>query len=431
MVNSLTLDSTYPALIFNAGRDTIHHGAVDIARSLGRLGVPVYAVVEDAHTPLAHSRYLTRAFVWENWPADREALLYAMSSIADTIGRPAILFPLDDWSAIFVAENANILRQRFLFPKLPPDLPRQLANKANLHSLCAKLGIPQARSLCPNSVAEVREFSKQVGFPIVVKAAEQWQHLYNRRSTKYSRRSARFITSQESLSDLCEQIDSEQPSRMILQEYIPGDDWIYHGYSDSELNLYVSFTGRKLLNYPPAGGSTALGISINNDELRCQAETLLKLTSYSGITDMDWRHDERDGQYKLMDCNPRIGMNFQMFENDAGIDVVRAQHLNISGRTVSTPPMIEGRLFTVESYWFLSSLRGGRRSETKAEQNGALRTTSSKLAWSSSDDPLPIFVMAIRLPVQLIKRALRMAWEKVVGSFGLGRKEDVRTGLTK
>jgi D-aspartate ligase len=218
---------------------------------------------------------------------------------------------------------------------------------------------------------------------------------------------------------------------MILQEYIPGDDWIYHGYSDSKLNLYVSFTGRKLLNYPPAGGSTALGISLNNDTLRCQAETLQKLTSYSGITDMDWRHDERDGQYKLMDCNPRIGMNFQMFENDAGIDVVRAQHLDLSGRSVDTPPMVEGRLFAVESYWLLSSLRGGRRSALKTEDNDALPTTSRKLAWSSSDDPLPIFVMAIRLPLQLIKRAVLMAWVKMVGSFSYGRKGGVRAGLSK
>jgi D-aspartate ligase len=424
MLKSPALDGKYPALIFNAGRDTIHHGAVGIARSLGGLGVPVYAIVEDAHTPLAHSRYLTKAFVWEKWPSNRDALLSAMSGIADAIGRPAILYPLDDWSAVFVAENANVLRERFLFPKLPPELPRQLANKSNLHSLCTKLGIPSARSLRPHSAAEIREFSKDVGFPIVAKATEQWRHLKGKRSAK-------FIMNQESLSDLCEPIESEQYSRMILQEYIPGDDWIYHGYSDPVSNLYVSFTGKKLLNYPPAGGSTALGVSLNNDTVRSQAEMLLKLTSYSGISDMDWRRDERDGQYKLMDCNPRVGMNFQMFENYAGIDIVRAQHLDLSGKSVGTPPMIEGRQFAVEPYWLLSSLRGGRRTAWKTEDNDAQRTRSRKLAWSSSDDPLPMLVMAIRLPVQLFKRILRLLWEKVVGSLNHGRNGGVRAGLGK
>ncbi len=50
------LDTTYPALILQAVRLAIHHGAVGIARSLGMLGVPVHAVVEDCYTPLAASR---------------------------------------------------------------------------------------------------------------------------------------------------------------------------------------------------------------------------------------------------------------------------------------------------------------------------------------------------------------------------------------
>ena len=63
-----SLDTTYPVLILKASRGIIHHGAVGIARTLGRLGVPVYAVVEDSFTPLATSRYLTKAFVWKSWP---------------------------------------------------------------------------------------------------------------------------------------------------------------------------------------------------------------------------------------------------------------------------------------------------------------------------------------------------------------------------
>ena len=49
---------------------------------------------------------------------------------------------------------------------------------------------------------------------------------------------------------------------------------------------------------------------------------------------MDWRRDERDGKYKILDCNPRVGQNFRMFENAAEIDVVRAQHLDLSGRPI-------------------------------------------------------------------------------------------------
>ena len=264
-----------------------------------------------------------------------------MSTIGKIINHPTILIPMDDLSAVFVAENAMALRQWYLLPQLSPNVPRQLTNKASLYSLCAGLGIPCARSVAPHCADEVREFVKQTAFPIVVKAAEQW-HLLD------SRYNAKVIPTQEALFEFCERTGFGKHSQMILQEYIPGEDWIYHGYCNSEINLYVSFTGKKLLDYPPGAGSTALGVSLSNEALQHQSEKLLRAVSYSGIVDMDWRQDKRDGQYKILDCNPRVGLNFRMFENSAAIDVVRALHLNLTNQIVDCAPMIEGRLFTVE-----------------------------------------------------------------------------------
>lgn len=398
-----SLDTEYPTLIFKASRDTIHHGALGVARTLGRLGVPVYAIVEDRYTPLATSRHVKKAFVWESWPSDRETFLKAMSRIGEIINHPTILIPLDDLSAVFVAENASALSRWFLFPQLPFDLPRHLANKVNFHSLCAKIGIPCARSVVPRFADDIHDFIKQTTFPVVVKAANQWQLLHNRYN-------ALVIQTREALLEFYEHTELEERSRMILQEYIPGEDWIYHGYCNANMDLYVSFTGKKLLAYPPDAGSTALGISVRNEPLLSQSEKLLKAISYSGITDMDWRRDKRDGQYKILDCNPRVGMNFRMFENSAAIDVVRAQHLNLTGRSIDCPPMIEGRLFTVESFYLLAVLRGGRRSTLTTEKNRHPLARCRELAWWSSNDWVPFFVMSVRLLFRTMKRTLQRMW---------------------
>ena len=119
MTGSPILDTTYPVLIFKSGRGTIHHGAVAIARSLGRLGVPVYAIVEDGYTPLTASRYVTKYFIWNSWPRDREAFLIAMSKIGDIINHPTILIPLDDLSAICVAETQALSVGGFFSPSYP------------------------------------------------------------------------------------------------------------------------------------------------------------------------------------------------------------------------------------------------------------------------------------------------------------------------
>jgi len=398
---SPNLDTRYPALILKMSRGVIHHGALAVARTLGRLGVPVYAVVEDAYTPLGTSRYLTKAFVWDSCPADPESFVKATSLIAESIARPTIIIPMDDLSAVLVAENAAALAQWFITPPVAPQLPRRLANKACLQALCAEIGIPTARSIVPRSFEDVRAFTEDTKFPVMVKAADQWLPLKD-----VSKSSAKLIQTREDLFDFYQNSNYEESQRLILQEYIPGEDWICHGYYNSEKDVNLTLTGRKLRSYPTGAGSTALGLSVDNETLRCLSEKLLKTVAFSGIVDMDWRKDERDGQYTILDCNPRVGQNFRMFENSAGIDVVRAQHLDLSGRRVDDAALIEGRLFAVESFYALALLRRLPRGASKQDAGKCLPAKRRELAWWSSDDPVPFLVMSLRQFIRALQRAL-------------------------
>jgi len=400
-----SLDAAYPALILKANRGVIHHGAVGIARTLGRVGVPVYAIVDDGYTPLAASRYLTKTFVWKDWPADHEAFRKAMSTIGALIGRPTVLFPVDDLSAAMVAENAAALSPWFLAPRPPTSVARQLADKAYFYSLCARIGVPVARSIVPRTADDIQGFVESVGFPIVVKAATQWSLI----SGKYS---TAIAHDREQLIALCQGFQPGTDANIILQEYVIGEDWVYHGYCNAENGLYLSFAGKKLMSYPLDAGATVLGRSLGNAALCDLAERLLKAISYSGIVDMDWRRDVRDGQYKIMDCNPRVGQNFRMFENDAAIDVVRAQHLDLTGRDVDGPAMIEERLFTVEPYYLLALLRGGRRGDASAGSKRSPRGPR-EFAWWCGDDPLPALMMSARLLVQYVQRSLSRAPKQI------------------
>jgi predicted ATP-grasp superfamily ATP-dependent carboligase len=132
---------------------------------------------------------------------------------------------------------------------------------------------------------------------------------------------------------------------LFIQEYIPdrcAEDWIFHGYTNPETGYLIDFTGRKLRSYSPFAGSTTLGVSERNDALAQQTERLLKAIRYAGIMDLDYRLDKRDGRYKLLDFNPRIGANFRMFTDRDGLDVIRAQHLDLTGRAIHLTREIQG-----------------------------------------------------------------------------------------
>ena len=50
----MEMDYQVPALIVKIGHYPVHSGGVGAVRTLGRLGVPVYAITEDAQIGRAH-----------------------------------------------------------------------------------------------------------------------------------------------------------------------------------------------------------------------------------------------------------------------------------------------------------------------------------------------------------------------------------------
>ncbi len=396
-------EDAVPVLVLNVGRMVLHHGNVGIIRSLGRMGVPVYAVLEDRFTPAAVSRYLAGAFLWNTRRLDAQRFLEGMTVIGRRLGRPTVVIPTGDVAAALLAEHAADLRRWFLCPDQPAALPRTLANKRELYRLCPRLGVPCPRTVFPSSLDDVRDFVRGAAFPIVVKAAESWLLPPGSRTTAIAR-------SPEDIFALGEGEEGQPWSNLIFQEYLDptrGEDWFYHGYRNAPSGCCIGFTGRKLRSYPVFAGPTTLGKALANETLRRQAESLLQAVSYAGISDLDFRLDTRDGQYKLLDFNPRIGAQFRLFE-DAGIDVARALYLDMTGRTVRECGAAGGRTFIAEFHDVAASLGYYRRGKlTFREWSRSLRGRR-ELAWFSSDDPLPFLMLCVRLLLRVGQRLLRI-----------------------
>jgi D-aspartate ligase len=397
-------ETKIPVLLLKVGRYVIHHGSVGIIRSLGRLGVPVYGVVEDRFIPAAVSKYLAGKFVWDTRGLDSQQLLNGIAIIADRLDRPAVLVPTDDVGAIFIAEQADVLRRWFLFPELPAKLPGTVADKKELHHLCEGLGMPHAQAVFPMTIEEVHRFIGRATFPVIVKTARSWMGAAGLPPTS-------IVSTPKQLVELCERLAPRHLPNLILQEYIPpeyAEDWIFHGYHNSRSGRLVGFTGRKLRSYPPFAGPTTLGQSIENEALRQQAHTLLRAISYSGIMDLDYRFDRRDNKYKLLDFNPRIGAQFRLFQDDAGMDVARALYLDLTQGSLRAGRPVEGRTFIAEPYDMITSffyIRSGRQSV--AEWWRSLRGCR-EFAWFSKDDVLPFVMMWVRLLQKTLQRMLRI-----------------------
>src|SRR5438067_8799988 len=340
----IPIDPSTPVVVLKFDPNVMHHGGLGAIRSLGRLGVPVYAVVEGRWAPAARSRFLTGRLVWQPEPDQAERTRAGLRRLAGQIGRRAVLIPTDDAGAIFLAEQGESLRDAFEFPAQPPALPRLLAGKHTLARLCADLGVASPRVLATDSAEQARGFAAEVGFPVVAKQATPWT------GAGSGLRPTTVLRTDEDLAGLWTAAERAGVS-LMLQEFIPaqpGGDWFVHAYCDAAGVGRPVFTGVKIRSYPAHAGLTSFGLAEANQRLSTEISRLFVRLGYRGIAVLDLRQDARDGSYKLLDFNPRLGAQFRLFRDWAGLDVVTAAYLDLTGQPYTVRGQVRGRRFVVE-----------------------------------------------------------------------------------
>jgi predicted ATP-grasp superfamily ATP-dependent carboligase len=402
----LDVDTTTPAIVLKLDPNVFHHGGLGVIRSLGRLGIPTYAVHDEAFTPAASSRYLRGGWLWSPDRDDADQLREGLIRLAEHIGRPAVLIPTDDVGAIFLAEHGQDLRQWFLFPAPDPSLPRRVADKYELYRLCRDRGLPCVATTVAHSAADVTEFVERTGLPIVVKLSRPW----SRRSAS-PLRSTTLARTRDELTQLYRWHEHEAggdgAAGLLLQEYIPGGqghDWFFHGYCDATSTCRPSFTGVKERSYPVHAGLTSLGRSKVNQRLAEEVGKMLVALSYRGVMDLDLRWDARDGQYKLLDFNPRLGAQFRLFRDDIGVDVAVAAHLDLTGRPVPEGRQVAERGFLVENYDPIAAFGYWRRGELGPWSWLRSVRGVDELAWFAADDLAPFGLMCLRMCWRVLER---------------------------
>jgi predicted ATP-grasp superfamily ATP-dependent carboligase len=208
----------------------------------------------------------------------------------------------------------------------------------------------------------------------------------------------------------------------MLQEFIPGGpdhDWFFHGYCDSESVCRPAFTGVKERSFPVGAGPTTYGRSVANGSLNDQVTAFLKRIQYSGIMDLDIRLDARDGQYNLLDFNPRLGAQFRIFRDSTGIDVALAAYLDLTGQAIPPCEQVDERRFMVESYDPRSALAHARRGDLSLKAWLSSVRAVDEFAWFAHDDLRPFGLMCLRMTWKAATRPVAgLPWPTTAPSTG-------------
>jgi D-aspartate ligase len=374
-----------PVVILRSG----HHGGLGIVRSLGRLAVPVYSVDADYWEPAFSSRYCRGRFI-QKIESDRpEESIARLLEIGQKVGGRPILIPTADDSAIWVAEHAAALQAVYCFPLHDASLVRLLCDKGRMQDLARRSGVPTAQAMVPRSKQDVEQFLETAVFPVMVKATDADRFRQRTGGTKF------VIQTPRELFELYAKAGDREAPNLLIQEFIPGEDWMFDGYFDKNSQCLFGATGKKIRRFPVNTGVTSLGICLRNETVAKTTIEFMKAIGYQGILDIGYRYDIRDGQYKVLDVNPRIGCTFRLFTATNGMDVARALYLDMTGQPVTASQAAEGRKWMVEDFDLLSAIRSWRDGTLKPKDWLRSFRGVEEAACFSLDDPLPCLVMGL------------------------------------
>ncbi|MFF4782447.1 ATP-grasp domain-containing protein [Streptomyces griseorubiginosus] len=388
-------DTRVPAVLLRIDRNPFHHGTLGAVRSLGRAGVDVHVVADCAGSPVRTSRFVRQLHPPPPPGASPGDIAAVLRRVAARIPHPAVLIPMDDASAVAVGTLGAELAPSYLLPQQPGPLAERLADKAELAEVCAAVGVPHPVTLVPESAGEADAMAWRLGLPVVAKWSRPWLL-----PTEGGLRSTVVVRSPQEARELYLRSE-EAGSRLLLQEFLPPQpdgDWFFHGYADRGGALRAGGSGVKEQSWPRGAGLTAVGHWRPDPRVRVLAERLTGALGYRGILDLDFRHHGTNGDFHLLDFNPRPGAQFRLFTDSAGLDVVRALHLDLTHRPLPDGVALPGRAFVVENYAPLAALRPA--------------PARREFAWHAADDRGPGWAMwalwARHVSRRLLERVRRL-----------------------
>ena len=356
---------------------------LSIARSLGRHDVPVWVVSPPNIRLASFSRYTRRTLPWPNGD-DESQVEYLLEVAARNQLDQWVLFPTSDESAALLSRFHSKLSRRFRVSAPTWNVLRWAYDKRLTYRLAADQHVDYPATFYPLTDADLERVNCE--FPAILKPAI---HASINRLTEDK---AWRVTNHEELLLRYREACGLMPADLILvQGMIPGGGEAQFSYAAlcCDGKPVASLTARRTRQYPiDFGYSSSFVETLDVPEIVAPSERLLAAIRYTGIVEVEYKFDARDGRYKLLDINPRL-WTWSPLGGRAGMDFPYLLWKMMQGMPVAQQTAPAGvrwvRMSTDVPAAFQEMLRG------RLNLRSYLRSLRGPLQFAliTADDPLP------------------------------------------
>jgi D-aspartate ligase len=376
------------------------HPGLGIARSLGRRGIPV-VIMDDQRSITAYSRYAQRVIRVGDLRDERRTVDAVMDAGRRFGLRNWVLFPTRDETVAAFSRFSAELGTFFRVTTPNWDTVQWAWDKKKTYELATELQIPCPRTFNPQSASDLVRLVPHL--PLAIKPAVKENFFYATGAKAWRANTADQLHAL--YADARERI---RPEEILVQEIIPGDGDTQFSYCaffrDGE--AHSTLLARRERQHPREFGRAATYVeTIELPAIEELSERFLRKIDYYGLVEIEFKHDARDGQYKLLDVNART-WGFHALGFPAGVDfpyLLFADQLGHSvGRSRGSPGIGWLRAVTDLPTAFVELLSGRLR---LTKYLTSLRRTRIESVFSR-EDPLPSLAEVALLPYHMAKKFL-------------------------
>ena len=384
-------------------------------RSLGRRGIPVWLLYDANHPLGAASRYASQR---RTWPlhADDEQRLDVLRRLAVDNGLSGwVLIPSSDDVVAFIGRNHDALAQHYRLTTPPWEQLAWAHDKRTLHELADSVGVAHPWTAYPRSREEAARNARD--FPLILKP------ITHEAPNPLSRDKAWRVDDRQALLRRYDQaMTFLSPEQVMLQELIPGngDSQFSFAAVTQDGHSLASVVARRARQYPMDFGRLSTFVeSVDEPMVADEACRLLAATRHTGLIEIEFKRDPRDGRFKVLDANPRI-WGWHTLTARHGPDFVHLLYLLALGEPVSGEVAPPGRRWARLDLDLAVALREVMAGRMRPREYLGSLAGDVEPAIFALDDPLPGLVSLGHMQLVGLRGAARRL------SQAVGRARDGR-----
>ena len=298
--------------------------ALAMARNMTRYGVNVY-LSTTVDNPARHTRCQAGFYP----VADKTNVDEIWSELLFSGRYPelegAVLFPCNDDGVEFLGRHRAELLKRYRLDDSDPDIHLAMLNKLTTLEWARQHGIPVPRWVNVEGAIDPRALEGELELPVIIKPHHS--HLFQK---AFGGKKLFQAHTKEELDRYLEMI-FETDLKVIISEWVQGPDTLlssYYTYLTPEEEPLFHYTKRVIRRFPKNNGQGCLHITRWEPRTAELGLRFFKAIKLRGLGNIEFKHDLRDDQLKVIECNPRFTAAHELLVRSAmPIDIMIYNHI--------------------------------------------------------------------------------------------------------